>query len=76
MRTLSVVTKATVSARWRGVSWSSGRPHSSMRPPAAGASPATARSRVLLPVPLRPMRAVSVPGASVAEASVSSVRLP
>ena len=39
-------------------------------------SPAAARSRVLLPVPLRPMRAVSVPGASVAQASVSSVRLP
>jgi len=76
MRTRSVVTNPTVVARSWGVSALSGRPQSSIFPAETEPSPARARSRVLLPVPLRPIRAVSSPCPNEAETSSSSVRLP
>ena len=76
MRTLSVVTKLTVEARWSGVSAARGLPQSSIPPDAAAPRPATVRSRVLLPVPLRPIRAVSDPGGTEAETSRSRMRWP
>ena len=76
MRTLSVVTKLTVEARSRGESCTSGRPQRSTSPEATGPSPASARSSVLLPLPLRPSSAVRLPCAKVVETSSSSVRRP
>ena len=76
MRTLSVVTKLTIEARCNGVSEASACPQSVISPEAASPSPAAARSRVLLPVPLRPIRAVSEPRGTEALTSCSRMRLP
>jgi len=73
---LSVVTNPTVVDSSWGVSDASGRPQSATSPETVVPRPAMARSRVLLPVPLRPISAVSDPWAKAAVTSSSSVRLP
>ena len=61
MRTFSVVTKLTTCASsCAGVALSR-RPQSRIPPDSGASSPATARSSVLFPVPLRPSNATSRP---------------
>jgi hypothetical protein len=52
------------------------RPSAWSVPPETGSSPATSRSSVLLPQPLRPTMATNWPGSIAMRASRSTVRSP
>ncbi len=74
-RTVSVRVSGPSGACWRTVA-SRARVARRMSPPSGASSPAMARSRVVLPAPLRPTRPMRRPGSTVRSAPSSSVRPP